>query len=211
MSHPDILYRGVTKRAVRMEQREVDFIASTEAIDAHGTIVKQNWDLRRYRANPVVLWAHDSAEMPLGRGAASVFNRQLLVTVTFATADINPKAEQVLRACDADMVRGMSVGFLPGNVTYDSVRDVYLLDENELYEVSICPVPSNPEAVRRSLLAMAIGARCGAPTIPAPAPPARVSGVEMERVWREISGLPPVDTIGGSSAEMFARFEETSR
>lgn len=159
MTLPELQHRAVSKRAVRMDKREVDFIASTEAVDAHGTIVKQNWDLRRFSANPVILWAHESDDMPLGRGAASVVNGELLMTVTFATADINPKAEQVLRACEADMVRGMSVGFRPNRVTYDEKNDVFILDENELYEASICPVPSNPEALKRSLRAMATRAK----------------------------------------------------
>ena len=37
----------------------MEFIASTEAIDAHRSIVRQSWNLERYRQNPVVLYAHD--------------------------------------------------------------------------------------------------------------------------------------------------------
>src|SRR5262245_61773536 len=56
-------------RAVRDESRSIEVVASSDAIDSYGEIVEQKWDLSRYEQNPVVLYAHDKSELPIGRAS----------------------------------------------------------------------------------------------------------------------------------------------
>src|SRR5690606_3007346 len=66
--------------------------------------------------------------------------------ITFSDADLNPKAEQIWRNVKAKVLRGISVGFLPHSVSFERKddREFVVLDDNELMEISIVPVPSNP-------------------------------------------------------------------
>lgn len=170
--------RELTLRDIRKDKREVDFVCSTEAIDSYGTILKANWDLSRYVKNPVVLYAHDSRSLPIGKAKnVRVEGKELLATVVFATERANPLAEQVWQCVLEETLRGISVGFYPRTVREEKLNDEYvlILDDNELRELSVCPVPSNPEALAqlRMRAAGAAGAEPdktkahGAPTTPA--------------------------------------------
>lgn len=57
---------GLHIRSVRDDKREADFVASTNALDSWDEIVEQVWRLERFLANPVVLFAHQSCELPIG-------------------------------------------------------------------------------------------------------------------------------------------------
>lgn len=148
----DLQSRALEFRAIREEAREVDFVASTETPDAHDSIVKANWDTARYESNPVVLWAHESRELPIGVATkVRVVKKELLATVRFVGADVNPKAEQVWQGVKQGVIRGMSVGFYPRSVRVEKQndRELLVLDDNELLELSITPIPSNPETLAK--------------------------------------------------------------
>lgn len=132
------------------ESRSVDVIASTEAIDSHGTVIRQNWQLDRYRASPVVLYAHDSCELPIGLASnVRIQDGALCATLTFSTEDLNPQAEMVWKNVKAGTLRGVSVGFWPHSVRWETEedREFVVLDDNELFEISMVPVGSNPETL----------------------------------------------------------------
>lgn len=138
--------------SVDEEARTCEFIASTETIDAHGTVVKQDWRLDRFSANPVVLFNHD-ARCPIGTAEVNVATGDagptLLARVKFATGD--EMAERCWSLVKQGVLRGMSVGFRPGRAAYEDRdgREVVVLENPELYEVSICSQPSNPDALAR--------------------------------------------------------------
>jgi len=146
------------------EARSVRVVASTTAIDSYDEIVDQDWDLERYRANPVVLWAHNrsggwlsgpSAEeiLPIGHAAdVGVVSGSLEATLIFVDANATPLAEKVWQGFKQGSIRAVSVGFNPRDVrheVHDGV-DVYRLSGNELFEISPCPIGANPQAVAKS-------------------------------------------------------------
>ena len=71
-------FDGVLRRQIAVElrvldegERSVEVIASTEALDSHGDIVKQFWNLDRYNKNGPVLWNHNIHESsPFSFGGA---------------------------------------------------------------------------------------------------------------------------------------------
>lgn len=170
----DKLFRAdVEIRSVDEEQRTVDYIASTESVDSYGEIVEQDWILDRFAKNPVILFGHNrhanggmlgmptepASSLPIGRAAAwgveqTTAGPALCIRVQFATADLNPFADQVFRNVVAGYLKGGSVGFNPHSVRFETRNDIEVgvLSRNELFEFSICPMGANPDAV-----ALAVG------------------------------------------------------
>lgn len=149
---PVQLSHGLHLRSVRKDAREATFVASTEAVDSYGEIVEQNWRLERYLSNPVVLFAHQSRELPIGQSTSvTVAGGQLEVTIRFATSDANPKAEQVWQSVMQGVLRAVSVGFMPNEYRWEmrDGKEVLVLSDNELHEVSVVPIPANPEALAK--------------------------------------------------------------
>lgn len=148
---------GLRLKAFREETREADFIASTAAEDSYDEVVEQTWDLKRFKANPVALWAHNSRELPIGCCTRCDVVKQddgsdaLECTIQFATEDMNPKAEQVFKMVRAKMLRAVSVGFNPGSYRYEKRegREILVLSDNELFEISVVPIPANAEAIAK--------------------------------------------------------------
>jgi HK97 family phage prohead protease len=143
---------GLAIRSLDEQARSIDVVASTDAVDSYGEIVAQNWNLERYNLNPVVLFAHKSRELPVGRAEnVRVESGALCAKFIFATADANPIAEQVWQSIRQKTLRGVSVGFLPRDVRYEKRdgKDVYVLDNNELFEISMTPVPANPQGLAK--------------------------------------------------------------
>jgi hypothetical protein len=113
----EMLYRELAVRDFKPEARSVEVVASTSALDSHGTVLKQNWRLGRFLANPVVLWSHVHGELPLARAEdVRVENGQLVMRLVFATREANPKAEQVMRLLQERVLNAVSVGFVPHDV-----------------------------------------------------------------------------------------------
>jgi HK97 family phage prohead protease len=144
-------------RALRTETREADFVASTEAVDSWGEIVEQKWILDRFKQNPVILYGHASRELPIGIATRCDVVKQsdgrdaLECTVRFATAAMNPLAEQVWQMVQAKMLRAVSVGFNPRTARYEKRggEEVMVLSDNELHEISVVAIPANPEALAK--------------------------------------------------------------
>ena len=143
----------------QLEDRVVRFTISTAAVDRERDSVSvQGWDLDAYRQNPVVLWAHDGSELPVGRcveiGDDGV---ALRASVEFVPADmplVGPKAEAILRMSRTGFLNATSVGFRP--LEFELAKD--RMDEDdwfppfnfirqELMEFSIVSIPCNPEAL----------------------------------------------------------------
>ncbi len=168
-SHDGIIRRsfGVTTRAVDLEARTVTVIASTTTVDSHGDIVEQDWDLTRYRKNPVVLWNHNvfgayrysdgmscpEDLLPIGHSTScSVEGGQLVATIKFGSAEYNEMSQRVFLGFAEGHIRAVSVGFYPGVITEEQVEGGYRyrLSACELLEISAVPIPSNPDAVAKS-------------------------------------------------------------
>lgn len=152
----------LTIRGFSEELRVAEFVASTDAVDSYGEIVEQIWDLKRYLTNPVVLYAHNSRELPIGHAdLIEVRDGKLQIRVKFASAKANPRAEEVWNLVKERILRAVSVGFIPRTVRTEKRdgQDIYVLSDNELHEVSVVPIPANPEALAK-MKAKAIAAAC---------------------------------------------------
>jgi HK97 family phage prohead protease len=131
------------------EPRVLNFVVSTEAVDSYNDVVKADgWDLERYLKNPVVLWAHDSRQPPVGRSLTiGVNDKKLVASSEFPDAETYAFADTIYRLLKGKYLRATSAGFFPKEWTYDEERGGFNLLKNELFEFSIVPVPANPDAL----------------------------------------------------------------
>lgn len=134
------------------ENQTLEYIASTEAVDSHDSIVRQNWRLDRWLANPIILRDHNS-KMPIGLGELTVdsVQKQTRVKVKFVTED-NAAGLEAWSLAKRGLLRGCSVSFWPGSYTFEmrDGLDVVVFDDNELIEISLTTLPSNAECLARS-------------------------------------------------------------
>jgi hypothetical protein len=155
---------GFEAKSIDVENRTVTVIASSAALDSYDDYIDQaSWNLSRYVKNPVVLYGHNrvgflgpmSAKdtLPIGYSSnVAVWNGNLEATLHFVNEKANPMAEMVWQGFVQKSIRAVSVGFRPRNVDVEK-RDgieVYRLSDCELYEISVCPIPANPDAVAKS-------------------------------------------------------------
>jgi len=170
-------------KLVNAELRTAEFVASTSAVDSHGDIVEQDWNLEHFKSNPVILYGHASRELPIGQATKiAVELGVLVVTIKFASAEANPLAEQVWKLVQERVLRAVSVGFQPTNGSYEmrDGRDVWVWRQPILKEVSVVPVPANHEALARMKMKGAL--KSSAPIVVTETPaPARATNPAQTR------------------------------
>lgn len=159
-------------RAVNEDERSVEVVASSEDLDSHGHVVRQFWNLKRYKKNPVVLWNHNLFEsspwsfggavrphdvFPVGRSAnVRVEDKKLIAKLFFGSKEYSEIAEKIYLGFKEKILHAVSVGFRPGSVkrVQKGDRVFYELGDeenpNELFEISVVPMGSNPAAVEKA-------------------------------------------------------------
>lgn len=110
------------------------------------TIDAKGWELGNFKRNPVILWAHDADQPPVGKSVSTfVKDDQLIGVVQFAPTDF---AQEVKSLYKGGFMNAVSVGFQPLEWDF-STRSDWGLDfkRQELHETSAVPVPAHPGAL----------------------------------------------------------------
>jgi hypothetical protein len=156
------------------ETRIIPFTLSTPTRDRHHTVLNQeNWQLDNFRKNPVVGYMHnlygDLCNPPdpdnviaMDKGirvedVAGVLS--LLGLPYFEPAELNLVADKVFRKLILGTLRAASVGFNEvgqgewgqGEEAQGRDNETYYFAGQELWEYSIVSIPSNPDAVKKSM------------------------------------------------------------
>jgi uncharacterized protein len=137
------------------ESRAMWIIGSTEDVDRDGDrILSNGWLLDNFVKNPVIPWAHKYDKPPVAKAlSVKVQDRKLKLLIKFASFQEYPFADTIFRLYKGQYLKSFSVGFNPIrykpvertiNGVRTSGRD-YI--EQELWEVSACTIPSNPNAL----------------------------------------------------------------
>lgn len=142
---------GVIK-GINVETRRMTVVGSDETRDRAGDIIRvEGWELDNYMKNPVLLWAHDYSQPPVGKALAV---RKILTDtgpalefdLEFAETDF---AKEVFSLYAGGYMRAFSVGFKP--LEWREFKDDkgwgYEFTKQELLEFSCVPVPANPNAL----------------------------------------------------------------
>ena len=155
----------ITRDATSADTRSIRFVASDESVDRYGDIIRADgWKLENFRKNAVLLFGHNSRDLPIGKVTdVGVVGKQLEATAEFMPEGMNDFADAVWHAVEAGFLNAVSVGFLPlSEPNYIFAADDpdhkgwptgYEFVDQELLELSVVPVPANPQAlaVARSL------------------------------------------------------------
>ncbi len=125
-------------------------VASTEIVDSHGTKLKQNWDLKRYLENNVLQWAHNRSDDRPAIGNVEELKVKAKQLTGVAVFDSTTEFDrEILAKYQKGVLRGFSVGFRATKYTIEVIdgEEILVLDELELFEISACNVPSNPQGL----------------------------------------------------------------
>jgi len=123
-------------------------IASTETEDRMGDVIKSTgWDLESFKKNPVIQFAHNYNEPPVGVAKnIKVENKKLTFEVVFHS--ITEQARQIGEMYKQKIMRAFSVGFIPLKI---DENNYHIIEKAELLEISAVPVPANAEALSLSI------------------------------------------------------------
>ncbi len=119
---------------------------STGAVDRQRDVIHQSgWRLDNYKKNPLLLYAHNYQSVPIGRvDGIRVEGDALVGALDFAPT---PFANEIRALVEGGYLNTFSVGFRPLKQAYNAERDGIDFLEQELLEISIVPVPANPNAL----------------------------------------------------------------
>lgn len=139
-------------KEVKGKDRVLEFIGTTEGIDRDGEVIKADaWQVDEYTKNPVVQWAHDYSSPPIGKTLSIRRDKKnsTIFEIEFADKETYEFADTIFKLCKGGFLNATSVGFIPlefdtGKKETDPRRTYTKV---ELLEVSIVPVPSNPDAL----------------------------------------------------------------
>lgn len=153
--HPDgPVYRFTTTEPQLQSEasRKIRFVFSDQAVDhSNDRILAAGWDLGAFRRNPVALFSHDSSAPPIGRASSVVVQGDRLVgDIEFADSETYPFADTIYRLVKGKYLNAVSVGFKPIDwaFTADKTRPNGIdFKKQALLEISVCPVPCNPNAL----------------------------------------------------------------
>lgn len=162
---------GTVRKAAKdvEETRTIEFVASDNSRDSHGTIVPADkWDLDRFNKNGIIGYQHnvygdmcgnEDPDRVIGTGVARVENDELIIAVTFEPAELNELAEKIFRKVLHGTLKAVSVGFAAtekgywgeGEEAERGENPTYYFNGQELLELSIVNIPSNKNALKRNL------------------------------------------------------------
>ena len=147
------------------DEKIFTFIASTSAPDRHRTVLNQaGWELDNFNANPIIGYQHnvygDGCSDPhpddvIGKGRAYLEDGKLMLDSTFDTE--NEKAMKIESKIERGFLTAVSVGFREVGEGHRGIeengedKNLYYFAGQELVEVSVVNIPSNPDAKKRSL------------------------------------------------------------
>ncbi len=136
-------FEKIYTKAELIEKSEKEFtaVASSAIEDRHGEVIDQSgWELKNFKKNPVLLWAHDHYLPAIGH-ATKIWteNGKLMFKGMWSSAT------ELGRACQQLVQEGtlnsFSVGFMP----YEMDGNRYT--KQELLEISLVNVPANTDAM----------------------------------------------------------------
>ncbi len=134
------------------DDRTLEFIGSTDKWDRDDEIILSSaWMLDHYRQNPVVLFAHDHYQPPIGKTTSVGVNKdgELKFKVKFAEPEVYGFADTVYKLYKNGYMKAVSVGLMPLEWEYGKTAEepYRIITKAELYELSMVPVGANPEAL----------------------------------------------------------------
>ncbi len=133
-----------TKAEIEVTDKGMQAVASTALEDRHGEVVAvDGWDLKAFKKNPVLQWAHDHTVPAIGvakniKVEGEGKKARLIFEPVFH--EFTEQAKALKKMVEEKIINSFSVGFRPLEV------DGNTYTKSELLEISLVNVPANPDA-----------------------------------------------------------------
>lgn len=136
-----------------VDERSITAVVSTATIDRMGEVlIPEGADLTAFRKNPVVLFAHNYQEPPIGKALWIKKTADGIISkVQFAKTQF---AEEIFNLYKDGFMKAFSVGFIPKKwddtpeeKCNDGKKPKRKYTDWEMIEYSAVPVPANPDAL----------------------------------------------------------------
>lgn len=148
------------------EARIRQYRITDETVDRYGDIVRaQGITFVNYRKNPVVQFAHDYSQPPVGNAIKIWYDQDVKCVMAWAlffdhSLDPTGRADLIFRLVNANAMNACSLGFIPqtyNDPASDDERRKLGLGKygveyltSDLTEFSPVPVPANPKALQEA-------------------------------------------------------------
>ena len=153
----EMIFKYLTEKAEKVDKRVLRFVGSDEKVDRSGDIIKlDGWDLKAYKKNPVVLFAHRHHDVPVARTKRVWIDKttkQLLFDIEFPEPEVSSVGDSLYKLYKSGFMKATSVGFMPDyeKIEYPerkkSKGPSRIFNQQELLELSLVSVPDNPRAL----------------------------------------------------------------
>jgi HK97 family phage major capsid protein/HK97 family phage prohead protease len=120
----------------------LEAVVASNRRDRHGEILDiQGLNISEYKKDPVVLWAHDYTQPPIGRAESiKKVGDKLITKIKFAINE-SEFARKIYALYKGKFLNAFSIGFIPLEIDGDTYT------KSEMIEFSSVPIPANPDAL----------------------------------------------------------------
>ena len=134
-------------------------IAANERSRNGGEVNLRGINFTNYRKNPVVLWSHDSwGGIPIAKTLKIGHDDQGRIVADFQFNSEDEFAARVENAWNGAFIRAASIRFMPTKVVEmldeQGRVDRLRIEESDLLEWSLVPIPADPDAVKAGARAL---------------------------------------------------------
>lgn len=129
--------------------RSVTMVISTNDVDRDGDIIEPSGiDLRNFKKNPVVLFAHNYREPPIAKAIdIRVEGNKLVSTTQFPEPGVYGLSDTIFNLLKGGFINAASIGFEVLESSPLPEGKGFHFTKTELLEWSFVPVPANPNAL----------------------------------------------------------------
>jgi len=134
---------GLIEKKTTLSNGEVEFVVSTNALDAHGERIDvEGISLKDYKKNPVVLWGHDGFNLPIAK-TLKIWKEggKLMARALFDLSD--EFSNKVYNKIVNGFLNAVSIGGMVDEWGSDGMT----IKKMNMKEFSVVSIPANPEAL----------------------------------------------------------------
>ena len=166
-------YQEQRRLMVMTEARQAEDGSAHRMVIAANELSRNGDDLnlrgisfKNYRKNPVVLWAHDAYEayegIPIAKTVKIGHDEQGRIAADFEFNSEDEFAARVENAWNGGFIRAASIRYMPTKVVEvrneDGEVERVRIEESDLLEWSLVPIPADPDSVRAAARALGLPA-----------------------------------------------------
>ena len=175
-------YKEQRRLMVMTEARQAEDGSAHRMVIAANEVSRNGDDLnlrgisfKSYRKNPVVLWAHDSYQgIPIAKTVKIGHDEQGRIAADFQFNSEDEFAARVENAWNGGFIRAASIRYMPTKVvevrSEDGTVERLRIEESDLLEWSLVPIPADPDSVRAAARALGLPAEIFRGIEPEPEP-----------------------------------------